>query len=74
MGRGQVRTVHGIDTLQREIGDLVVASRLPSPGQPANSSYEGEGFITVRHPDTAVVEDALTRIVSTARVELIEGQ
>jgi hypothetical protein len=28
----------------------------------------------VRHPDTAVVEDALARIVATARVELIEGQ
>ena len=50
MGRGQVRTVHGIDRLQAEIGHLVVDSRLPQPGTPANSSYEGEGFITVRHP------------------------
>ena len=74
MGRGQVRTVHGIDRLQAEIGDLVVASRLPQPGQPANSSYEGEGFITVRHPETEVVREALATIVSTARVELIEGQ
>lgn len=74
MGRGQVRTVHGIDRLQAQIGHLVVDSRLPRPGQPANTSYEGEGFITVRHPETAVVEDALARIVSTARVELVEGQ
>ncbi|HYI53376.1 MAG TPA: hypothetical protein VEX57_05390 [Microlunatus sp.] len=74
LGRGQVRTVHGIDQLQQEIGHLVVDSRLPQPGTPANSSYEGEGFITVRHPETAVVEDALARIVATARVELIEGQ
>lgn len=74
MGRGQVRAVHGIDRLQAEIGHLVVDSRIPAPGTPANSSYEGEGFITVRHADTAVVEDALARIVATARVELIEGQ
>ena len=74
MGHGQVRTVHGIDRLQADIGHLVVDSRLPSPGQPASSSYEGEGFITVRHPDTAVVSDALATIVSTVRVELIEGQ
>jgi hypothetical protein len=74
MGRGQVRTVHGIDRLQHELGHLVVDSRLPQPGQSASSSYEGEGFITVRHPDTAVVEDALATIVSTARVELIEAQ
>ena len=74
MGRGQVRAVHGIDRLQHEIGHLVVDSRLPQPGQEASSSYEGEGFITVRHPDTDVVEDALVKILSTARVELIEGQ
>ncbi|HEY5981531.1 MAG TPA: hypothetical protein VIT41_18045 [Microlunatus sp.] len=74
MGRGQVRTVHGIEQLQREIGHLVIDSRLPQPGQQASSSYEGEGFITVRHPDTDVVEDALARILATARVELIEGQ
>jgi hypothetical protein len=33
-------------------------------------SYEGEGFIIVRHPQTSVVADALKRIVSTVRVEL----
>ena len=74
MGRGQVRTVHGIDRIQAEIGHLVVDSRLPHPGQQASSSYEGEGFVTVRHPDTAVVEEALAVIIATARVELIEGQ
>jgi hypothetical protein len=74
MGRGQVRVVHGIDRVQAELGQLVVDVRLPQPGQPANSSYEGEGFITVRHPDTAVVQEALSRIISTVRVELIEVQ
>ena len=74
LGRGQVRTVHGIDRLQAEIGHLVVDSRLPRPGQPASSSYEGEGFITVRHPETEVVRAALDTILDTARVELIEGQ
>ena len=62
-GRGQVRTVHGVDELQREIGHLVVDAKLPAPGQPASTSYEGEGFVTVRHEDTAVVEDALDRII-----------
>lgn len=74
MGRGQVRAVHGIDRLQAEIGHLVVDSKLPRPGQWASGTYEGEGFITVRHPETAVVADALHRIISTARIELIEGQ
>ncbi|MDN5794488.1 MAG: hypothetical protein L0H79_01895 [Intrasporangium sp.] len=73
-GRGRVRAVHGIEQLQREIGDLVVESRLPQPGQPASSSYEGEGFIIVRHPETRVVREALARILSTVRVELAEEQ
>ena len=36
------------------------------------TSYEGEGYIIVRHPETAVVEQAVSRIVSTIRVELSE--
>ena len=63
-GRGRVRTVHGVDEMQRELGHLVVDAKLPRPGQPASTSYEGEGFITVRHEDTAVVRAALDRIIS----------
>ncbi|WP_347354604.1 hypothetical protein [Intrasporangium sp.] len=71
-GRGRVRAVHGIEQLQRDIGDLVVESRLPRPGQASSSSYEGEGFIIVRHPRTDVVREAVGHILSTVRVELAE--
>ena len=71
-GRGRVRAVHGVEKLQSEIGHLVVEARLPQPGQPASSSYEGEGYVIVRDPDTEVVRDALRRIVSEVRVELEE--
>lgn len=73
LGRGRVRAVHGIDQLQRELGHLVVRAQLPQPGQPAATSYEGEGFVTVRHEDTDVVRVALERIVSLARVEFVES-
>jgi hypothetical protein len=73
MGHGRVRTVHGIDQLQQELGDLVVRASIPEPGQPAATSYEGEGFVTVRHPDTAVVREALRRIIRVARVEFVES-
>ena len=73
-GRGRVRTVHGVDEMQRELGHLVVDARLPRPGQPASTSYEGEGFVTVRHEDTDVVRAALDRIVSGLRVELVEDE
>jgi D-alanine-D-alanine ligase-like ATP-grasp enzyme len=73
MGHGRVRAVHGIDDVQQQIGHLVVEARLPQPGQPAASDYLGEGYAIVRHPDTAVVEDALRRIVGGVRVELAEA-
>jgi hypothetical protein len=73
-GRGRVRAVHGVEELQREIGDLVVEARLPEIGQPASSSYEGEGFVIVRHRDTEVVRDALRRIITKIRVELVEAE
>ena len=41
-----------------------------SEGQPPSDSYEGDGYIIVRHPDTDVVQHALQEIVSTIRVEL----
>ena len=73
-GRGRVRTVHGVEEMQRELGHLVVDAKLPQPGQPASTSYEGEGFVTVRHEDTAVVRAALDRIISGLRVELVEAE
>ena len=73
-GRGRVRTVHGVDEMQRELGHLVVDARLPRPGQPASTSYEGEGFVTVRHEDTDVVWAALDRIIRELRVELVEAE
>ncbi len=73
MGHGRVRAVHGIEAVQEQIGHLVVEARLPHPGQPAGSDYLGEGYAIVRDPDTAVVEDALHRIVDGVRVELAEA-
>lgn len=73
-GRGRVRAVHGVEEVQRQLGHLVVEAKLPEPGTPASSSYEGEGYVIVRDPDTEVVRDALARIVSGIRVELVEAQ
>lgn len=74
MGRGRVRAVHGIEEVNRDVGELVVDARLPQPGQRSSTSYEGEGYVTVRHRDTAVVREALDRIVNGLRVELVEDR
>jgi hypothetical protein len=69
-GAGHVRATHGLDALPPEVTSLIVDSRLPQPGQPSSGSYEGDGYITVRHRDTAVVTGALEQLVTTVRVEL----
>ncbi len=69
-GRGRVRAIHGLAQAQRELGPLVVESNLPRLGQSPSGSYEGEGFVILRDPDTEVVEKGLRRLVSLLRVEL----
>jgi D-alanine-D-alanine ligase-like ATP-grasp enzyme len=52
------------------MSSIVVESRLPEPGQVSSGSYEGDGYIIVRHRDTAVVTDAMRRLVTSVQVEL----
>lgn len=69
-GKGVVKAVRGLVEADEEVGEWVTDVKLPRPGQPASISYEGEGYIIVRHPQTAVVEKALQRIINLVRVEL----
>jgi D-alanine-D-alanine ligase-like ATP-grasp enzyme len=69
-GQGLIRAIDGLDSIERELGTLICDHRLPQVGHAPSGSYEGEGYIMVRHPDTRVVRDALTRIISTVRVRL----
>jgi hypothetical protein len=65
-----VLAVHGLDEMQQAFGDLVVETRLPAIGAAPSTSYEGDGFVVVRHPDTQVVTSAVQKIVRTVRIEL----
>ena len=69
-GAGRVVRIHGLDVLQRELGELVVEAELPHEGQSSSGTYEGEGHVILRHPETSVVEAGLRRVVEVARVEL----
>jgi D-alanine-D-alanine ligase-like ATP-grasp enzyme len=69
-GEGRrVARIRGLEAAQRELGELVVEARLPQPGQPRSESYEGEGWVLLRHPETEVVEKGLMRLVTLLRVE-----
>jgi hypothetical protein len=69
-GRGRVRAVYGWTQVQSELSDVIVDMKLPQPGATPSLSYEGDGFVIVRHPETRVVEEAVARVVSLVRVEL----
>src|SRR3954453_10148780 len=43
MGHGRVRAVHGVDELNRQVGHLVVESRLPRQGEEASTEETGQG-------------------------------
>ncbi len=68
-GRGrQVGEIVGLDVVQKRIGEHIVEAKLPHPGQPRSSHYEGDGWVIVRHRDTEGVVRALRELVSTLRI------
>jgi len=69
-GTGRVRGIHGLDIVEREFGALICDFRLPYHGQVPTGSYEGEGYILLRHRETAMVVNALRRLISVVRVTL----
>ncbi len=69
-GNGRVIDVHGLEEAKKKLDGLVVEARLPQRGQARASSYEGEGYVILRHPETEVVAAGLDTVVNTLRVEL----
>jgi hypothetical protein len=69
-GQGRIVAVHGVDEINRELASLIVAAKSPQIGATPSVSYEGDGWVIVRHPRTEVVERAILKILSTIRVEL----
>lgn len=73
-GRGRViGAVRGIGEVSRELGPILVEAKLPRPGQPRGGTYEGDGHLIVRHPETRVVRDALALILRTVKIEPSEN-
>lgn len=68
-GRGRVVGVRGVDRANDRVGRLVVESKLPHIGAPKSDSYEGDGYVIVRDPDTEVVKQAMTAIIETIQVD-----
>lgn len=68
-GRGRVVAVRGVEQANERVGRLVVESKLPARGTPKSDSYEGDGYVIVRDPDTEIVKQAMTAIIETIQIE-----
>lgn len=67
-GRGLVEHVQGIESVMQQVGELVVDARLPRVGAAKSATYTGDGYVTIRHPQTRMVEDTLRLIARTVRI------
>ena len=73
-GSGTVESVNGFEIVERKLGEAVVDARLPRPGAIKASTYTGDGYVTVRHPETLVVEEALDFIAQTVRINYNDSE
>jgi hypothetical protein len=62
--------VHGLDDVSAGTRRRVVEVSLPAPNAAPTGTYDGDGFIAVRDPETAAVEQALEELITTIRVEV----
>lgn len=67
-GSGAIESVEGFKTVEHELGEAIVDVRLPRSGALKASTYTGDGYVTVRHPETAAVEAALDLISRRVRI------
>jgi len=64
-----IRAVHGLDRVSERTRSLVVETKVPEPGRAVADTYEGDGHVVVRHPETVRVEEALAELITTIHVE-----
>ena len=68
LGSGLVEHVVGIDHVSKELGNSLVEAHWPRVGAAKSPTYTGDGFVTVRHADVGVVEEAFELIERTVRI------
>lgn len=67
-GAPEIRSVQGVAHMRQLVGNLIVAEKLPQPGQPRSAHYEGDGWIVVHHPETKGVVAAMKAILENVRI------
>jgi len=74
VGGGLVEHFAGIDEVCEELGGSLVEAHWPKAGARKSPTYTGDGYITIRHADIGVVEDALDLIERTVKITYTSSQ
>ncbi len=68
MGEGRVVRVEGLDEAWRAVGDMLVEAKMPRVGAHKGDSYEGDGYLVLKHEDEDRVRWGLKTAVETIHV------
>lgn len=65
----RIVAIRGIAEMFEDVGELITDFRLPGIGAAPSRHYSGDGFVILRHPETGVALDAITRVVDRVRID-----
>lgn len=72
MGQGRVVNVTGVHEAHEAVGKWVMEAKLPTLGATKADSYEGDGYVVVRHESTDAVRAMIKKIIETVKVHYAE--
>ncbi|MBX3199049.1 MAG: ATP-grasp domain-containing protein [Labilithrix sp.] len=72
MGQGRIVQVTGVHEVHEAVGKWVMEAKLPSLGAIKADSYEGDGYVIVRHESTDAVRAMIKKIIETVKVHYAE--
>jgi phosphoribosylaminoimidazole carboxylase (NCAIR synthetase) len=72
MGQGRVVNVTGVHETHEAVGKWIVEAKLPTLGAHKADTYEGDGYVVVRHESTDAVRAMIKTIIETMRVHYAE--
>ena len=67
-GPERITEVTGVHEVHEAVGKYVVEAKLPTLGAIKADSYEGDGYVIVRHERTDAVQAMIKKIIETMNV------
>jgi biotin carboxylase len=72
MGQGRVASVTGVHETHEALGKWIMEAKLPTLGAQKADTYEGDGYVIVRHESTDAVRSMIKFVIETMKVHYVE--